>query len=267
MSFQVVFGRQNNNINFLSHDRLLLGEGLFETIKIVNGEPCYADLHWQRLKQSANFLEIPFNLSLTEWLNKLFLYIKSMALNNGGIKAVLSGGSAERGLNAKGKTPYLFLEAFNYQPNYSAISLTQAPWLRDSNNPIYKIKSINYLEAIMAYRYAKEKGVDDVLFFNLKQFALESTIANFFLIINNQLVTPSLSCNILPGITRSRILAICQKLNQPYVETNVDMSMLAQAESAFICNTLQNVRPVKTLDKFKYDVEHPLLKEIAELIK
>ncbi|STX50622.1 aminodeoxychorismate lyase [Legionella busanensis] len=266
MPCQVVFGGLSNNISFVSHDRLLLGEGLFETIKIVNGEPCYADLHWQRLKQSADFLEIPFNLSLTEWVDKLLLYIKSIALNNGGIKAVLSGGSGERGLNAKGKTPYLFLEAFSYQPNYSAVILTQAPWLRDSSNPVYKIKSINYLEAIMASRYAKEKRVDDVLFFNLDQFALETTIANFFLIIDGQLVTPSLTCNILPGITRSRILAICQQLNKPCIETNVSKSMLAQAEAAFICNTLQTIRPVKALDEFHYCEQHPLLKELIKLV-
>ncbi|MGQ3888106.1 aminotransferase class IV [Legionella sp. CNM-1927-20] len=267
MSLQVVFSRQSNHINFVSHDRLLLGEGLFETIKVVGGEPCYADLHWQRLSQSANFLEIPFNLSLAEWLDKLSLYIKSIELNNGGIKVILSGGSAERGLNAKGKTPYLFLEAFKYQQNHSPAILTKAPWLRDSNNPIYKIKSINYLEAIMAYRYAKEKGADDALFFNLDQFALETTIANLFLIINNQLITPSLSYNILPGITRSRILAMCQKLNKPYVETSVSMSMLAQAEAVFICNTLHTIRPVKALDEFNYPEKHPLLEELAELIK
>ncbi|STX28139.1 aminodeoxychorismate lyase [Legionella beliardensis] len=266
MSLNIVFQRQDNGISFTSHDRLLLGEGLFETVKVLHGEPCYAKLHWQRLSYAAKFLRIPFYLSLNDWLANLSLYIKAVNLKNGGIKAVLSGGSAPRGLNAIGQTPYLFLEAFNYIPNDAPIILTKAPWLRDSNNPIYRVKSINYLEAIMAYRYAQEKGAEDALFFSLDNFALETTIANIFLIINEQLITPPLSCNILPGITRGRILKICKKLKKTCFERQVTITMLAQAEALFICNTLQAIRPVKAFDEFSYCEKHPLVEKLRQLL-
>ncbi|WP_419420325.1 aminotransferase class IV [Legionella sp. D16C41] len=266
MALKIVFGGQSSHINFVRHDRLFLGEGLFETIKVLDGVPCYAELHWQRLHQSANFLSIPFDLSLPAWLDELSSYIKASNLQNGGIKAVLSSGSAPRGLTAKGTTPYLFLEAFNYQCDFSPIRLIRAPWLRDSNNPIYKIKSINYLEAIMASRYAKEQGAHDVLFFNLDNFALETTVANLFLIIDQQIITPPLSCNILPGITRNRILKLCKRLNKPYLETMISTAMLANADAVFVCNTLQSIRSVKALDKFNYNEHHPLIDKLRELL-
>lgn len=267
MSLQIVFKGQNSNINFASQDRLLLGEGLFETIRVSGGAPCYANLHWRRLCSSARVLGIPFKLSLKEWLTNLSVFIKATKLNNGGIKVVLSSGSAPRDLNVRGKTPYLFLEAFEYTPNYSSITLIKAPWLRDSNNPIYNIKSINYLEAIMAYRYAKENGAEDALFFNLDNFALETTVANIFLIIDDCLITPPLSCNILPGITRSRILILCQRLKQPCSEHMITLSMLAQAQALFICNTLQAIRPVRAFNEFKYCENHPLLETLRQLFQ
>ncbi len=69
-----------------------------------------------------------------------------------------------------------------------------------------QLKSINYLEAIIARRHALERGADDVLFFNMEQYATETTVANLFIVAKGDILTPAVSQGILPGITRHRIL-------------------------------------------------------------
>lgn len=76
-----------NNLTFPTDDRIFLGEGLFETLKVESGKPCCAYLHWQRLSDSAQKLSIPFDLSFEHWLEHLLHKIKGDNLYHGGIKS------------------------------------------------------------------------------------------------------------------------------------------------------------------------------------
>src|SRR5690606_10040022 len=99
----LVFMNKNGLAPFPLDDRIFLGEGLFETLRVAHGKPCYPKLHWQRLQNAASFLGIPFDLSFDTWLRKLVQCIKINAMPNGGIKVLLSSGSAPRGLLKKSK--------------------------------------------------------------------------------------------------------------------------------------------------------------------
>ncbi|WP_298626597.1 aminotransferase class IV [uncultured Legionella sp.] len=247
-------------------DRIFFGEGLFETIKVDSSIPCFAHLHWQRLLDSARQLGIPFELSADDWFEHLTQQIKRDNLYHGGIKAILSGGSAPRGLAERGQVSQLMFQTFNYSIRNHPIRLISVPWLRDATNPVYRLKTVNYLEEVLARRHALSLGADDALFFNLQQYVTETTCANLFLIKDNQIITPCLEHGVLPGITRSRILKLCGQQDISYSETAVTKAMFEDADAVFITNSLQGLRRVLAIDQTIFEVNHALIDRLITLL-
>ncbi|MFI4963181.1 MAG: aminotransferase class IV, partial [Legionellales bacterium] len=224
--------------------------------RVTNGKPCYTDWHWKRLAHSAEALSIPFDLSFAEWEVHLMEQIKRDNLYNGGIKAILSGGSAPRGLAEQGQISQLMLQTFNYTVRNHPVLLLSATWLREGANPVYQFKSVNYLEAILARRIALASGADDALFFNTQGHATETTCANLFILKNRELLTPPLSDGVLPGITRSRIRGFCDQGAYGFREQSITQSLLAEADAVFITNSLQGIRMVQSLDDTIFNCDH-----------
>ncbi|WP_242601956.1 aminotransferase class IV [Legionella yabuuchiae] len=244
----------------------MLGEGIFETIRIERKQPRYSFLHWQRMRQAAEFLNIPFELSQNEWKKELQACITDANLEQGGVKVILTSGGAERGLSAKALDSNLWFNAFTLPQQSNAITLISAPWVRDSKNPIYHYKSINYLEAIQAQRLAKTSGAEDVLFFNTEGFATETTVANIFAIHNDVLYTPSLNCGLLAGIIRARLIQIATICNIKYVEGLLSRSLLQNAEALFVTNALVLLMPIQRFDGQSFNIRNPMMLELQALI-
>lgn len=249
---------------FARDDRILLGEGLFETLKVTDSKPCNAFLHWQRLSVSAHKVGICFDLTFDIWQAHLEAQIKADALVHGGIKAILSAGAAPRGLAQKGKVSQLFFHSFQYNPSDKPLRLISASWLRDAANPIYQVKSVNYLEAILARRQALAQDVDDALFFNTNHHATETTCANFFLIKAGGVFTPRVTDGVLPGITRARIASLCAKEGIFYTETALTKAQIADADAVFTSNCLQGIKGGISLDTMQFVVTHPLIAYLSE---
>ncbi len=251
---------------FTLDDRIFLGEGLFETIRVNSSMPCYSDLHWQRMRLGAEQLGIPFDLSFDVWQEHLVRQIKRDNVFHGGIKVILSGGSAPRGLTEQGQVSQLMFQTFNYPVQNNPIRLLSAPWFRDGANPIYQLKSINYLEAILARRQAIAQGFDDVLFFNTKYHATETTCANLFLIKDDTVFTPLLTDGVLKGVTRTRLIAHCIQDRIPYIECSITKDMIKEAQVVFLTNSLQGIRLVKSFDDYDFEISHPLIEQLTQLI-
>lgn len=247
-------------------DRLFLGEGLFETLKVIDSKPCYSFLHWQRLQESASFLGIPFAVSYDSWEAELTRCIAANKLEQGGVKILLSGGAAKRGLTALGEEPQLLFISFQYSLHVNPIALVSATWLRDSSNPIYRVKSINYLEAIIARRQAEALGADEVLFFNLDHHATDTSVANLFIIKDNQLLTPPLDSGVLPGIIRHRLLALAKLHGLNCFEQPLFAEDLSRADGVFVCNSLQGILEVSSFNGEPLPGNNPLISLLRSLL-
>ena len=252
--------------SFRTDDRIFLGEGLFETIRVDLQRPCYPQLHWHRMRQSAMFLGIPFELTSNVWCEKLVECIHVSQIHTGGIKVILSGGGAPRGLVAHGDTSSLLFKAFTYPPPWQALRLASSRWLRDARNPIYQLKSVNYLESIMARREALACGADDALFFNLDHHATETTIANLFIVKQDRLLTPMLGDGVLSGIIRDRLLHLCLGSGIDCIETSIDSTTIGEADAVFVTNVLQGIRLVKSFDGNRMPLHHPLIALLRQLL-
>lgn len=250
------------------NERLFLGEGLFETIKVSKSQACFSKLHWQRLKRSAQFLELPFKLSFAAWQQMLCHKIQQEQLVDGGLKVILTGGIAARGLIAQGEHNQYLVQAFSFSPQTKALRLKKAAWLRDGRNPLYQLKTINYLEAIVARRQAQDEGWDDVLFFNMHNCVTEASCANIFFLYQDRLITPALSDGVLAGVTRSRIVQHCQLLNLAFAELSISATMLEQAQAAFLSNSLQGIQQIAAFEQQEFSLNHPsILRLIDSLIE
>jgi 4-amino-4-deoxychorismate lyase len=252
--------------SFSSDDRIFLGEGLIETIRVDQQRPCYPYLHWQRMSQAAMLLGIPFDLTSDVWYDQLIYCIHEAKINGGGIKVILSGGRAPRGLAARGEAPTLLFEAFNYPHHRQALCLVSASWLRDAKNPIYQLKSVNYLESILARRQALACGADDALFFNLDYYATETTIANLFIVKDDQLFTPMLASGVLAGITRGRLLRLAASQGIKSSEVLIDSAKIVEADAVFVTNALQGIRFVKSFDGHRLPVHHSLVSLLQQVL-
>ena len=266
MSLEIFIKEQETEAPFTLNDRVFIGEAIVETLKFTRNGPSYPKLHWQRIRKAANFLEVPCSLSFESWLESLKRCIDSTKLQEGGIRVVLGGGQAQRGLLARSQKQSMIFTGFACQPQHSSIRLISSSWRRDAANPIYQIKSTNYLEAIIARRQAAAVGADDVLFFNFEDNVTETTIANVFIIKNNCLLTPSQSNGVLPGVIRQRLLELGKKEEISILEGNISRKQIMEAEAVFTCNALQGVRAVQYIDKQAFDPSHSLISKLQLLL-
>lgn len=257
---------KTSSIELSFDSRLFLGEGLFETMCFDQQGVWAIQRHWQRISSAASALNIPFSVSLTEWRKAIHQTVMGTTYSSGGIKAILVNGAAPRGLDNVAKGSELFIQAFKLPASSAPIHLISAPWVRDANNPVYQYKSINYLEAIQARRYAQKNGADDVLFRDLQGYAMETSTANLFMILNGALYTPEKSGAFLAGIARTLLLECADKINVSVVEKKITLEDCLQSEMLFISNILQFIRPVASLDGKQMATNHPLARKLQTAI-
>lgn len=240
------------------YSRLLLGEGLFETMSVCNGQVVHAELYWQRLSHSAKLLKIPFHLSLADWLSQLSHIINQEKLEQGVVKAILIPIAEQRGIVVYSENSDIIWQVYEPSASKKSVSLLSLPWHRDSNNPMYRHKTLSYFDNIQAKRYAQSMARDDALIFDQHGHVLETSSANIFMVIHGDLYTPSLSLAILPGIKRHIILEQAKDLGFACFEQCLTRDHLHQADAIFLTNSLIGLLPVHQLDERYYDIEHTI---------
>jgi branched-chain amino acid aminotransferase len=229
-----------------AHDRgFLLGDGVFETVSVINNKPLWLDDHVQRMARAATELGLPFNAeSLFAGLTEV---LKKSAAQCEVLRITLSRGRAARGLAGDGASPSLLitLDEFAAKNLFQPCRLNVSQVRRNEFAPSSRLKTLSYIDGIMAAREVAADA-DDALMLNTSGQVASSTVANVFALHGDTLITPSLDQGILPGITR-RIL-LDKKLGFKPVERTVPLEDLVRADAVFLCNSLRFIRPVTTLN-------------------
>jgi len=134
---------------------------------------------------------------------------------------------------------------------------------RHSQNPIYQIKSMNYMNNIVLKR-TLEKGVDELLFLNEKEEVTEGIFTNFFIVKENKILTPDLQSGLLNGIIRRNILQYAMEIGYFIEETNLTKEDVLSAEEAFFTNALVGIMPIKSIEDKVFDLENNRVTSILE---
>ncbi|WP_026945543.1 aminotransferase class IV [Algoriphagus marincola] len=221
---------------------LIRGYGIFDFFRTVNYQPLFLEDYLDRFIRSAEKTFIPLPYSRSELKEIVTELIQKNDLKAGGIRMVLSGGMSENHFSpGKGKL-FLFAEEliFPAKEKYEkGIKLLTLEHVR----PIASIKTTNYALAVWHSHIWKEQGAEDVLY-HQNGYVSESSRSNFFIVKNNEIITPSE--HILLGITRKNILKLA---DIPVHIRPLTLKETLEADEAFITSTTKILLPVTQIDE------------------
>jgi branched-chain amino acid aminotransferase len=222
---------------------LTLGDGLFETMAVFNGKAIWLEDHLARLTASAATLGIATDHRRIEGAVKDVLDKSGEA--HGVLRLTLTRGPGVRGLVAHGAKPSLLvtLAPWAKATLFAPVRLVTSSIRRNETSPASRLKTLSYIDNILAAREASAKGGDDALFLNLAGDTASTTIANLFIVKGGRLATPLVEAGVLPGITRKRLLAAARG-----EQRRIRPAELGEADAVFLTNSLRLMRPVHSLD-------------------
>ncbi len=248
----------------------LLGDGLFETCKVQSGHIEFFDSHYERIANSARALLISFEYEKEDLKSKCVELIKKNELETGSasMRISLTRGIGLRGINFPEKPkPTLLITVSQYQSPSQEYTI-RAMITSITRNPasaITKFKTLNYLEPVLARQEAQSNGFDEGIMLNTNGYITECSVANIFMIKNNEIITPSIECGILPGIMRNHVISVCRKNNFSVLEKPISIEEILNADEVFQTNSLIGIQSVSQINKRNYAIN--TVKEIIQICK
>ena len=231
-----------------STDRgLLYGDGLFETIAVVNGSMRHWRRHLSRLQAGCDRLGIPA-------VNDVELEDECRSLAGNADKAVLkvivTRGSGGRGYRMPDKPAPTRIVQLHDWPTYSPACTERGVAVRVCNTrlghhpALAGIKHLNRLEQVLARQEWDDADIMEGLLLDAAGYLIEGTMSNLFLLRDGILLTPDLHRCGVAGIMRTRVLELAERLPIDVQVGPVEMQHLQEADEVFICNSLIGIWPV-----------------------
>jgi len=227
---------------------LLLGDGIFETFRAYQGIIFRLDAHLDRLISGASYLRIPMQLSRTALGQALTATLKANQLSQSDavLRLTLTRGASSRGLDlpTNPKPTTLISAAPLLKTEFPPAKALITSIRRNQHSPLAKIKSLNFLDNILARQEARSQGLDEALLLNTEGQLAEASAANLFIVSKDGLLTPTIKDGALPGITRAVIFELAKSLAISIEECSLSGDDLTQADEAFLTNSIIEVQPL-----------------------
>lgn len=235
---------------------LLYGDGVFEGTRVYDGNIAFLKEHMQRLLDSAKVIALDIGMTQEELIAATVETCRANHLQNGYLRHVVTRGVGTLGLN-----PYLCTKAQviiiaadiklypqeMYDKGMKIITAGTHRNLPEALNP--RVKSLNYLNNIMAKIEAINAGVMECLMLNPQGYVAEASGDNVFAVKGNKLLTPPVWCGALEGITRDKVMALARNAGMEVCETVMTRYELWTADEVFLTGTAAEVIAVVELDK------------------
>ncbi len=234
---------------------LLLGDGLFETVLAKAGELMLWDRHMDRLARGCAALGLPAPAPSTcETQAREALTAGGLADQRAAVRVTWTAGSGGRGLDRpEAPSPRLIVGAVQTPLLSSPVRLATSTVRRNPSSPTSRLKTLAYLDQVMARSQARAAGADEAVMLSTDGRVACAAAANLFWIEGRELFTPSLDCGVLDGTIRGLLI---ERLGAH--EVAADPEVLARAEAVFLTSSLIGVRPASALDSAAL-ADHPLI--------
>jgi branched-chain amino acid aminotransferase len=234
---------------------LLYGDGVFEGIRIYSGKIFEADAHVRRLYNSAKAIRLTIPMTPAQLIAAIEQTARANQLADCYVRAVVTRGIGYLGLNpAKCLKPTVFIitdliEMYPREMYENGMAIITSSIIRNHTNATSpRIKSLNYLNNILAKIEAVDAGVSEAMMLNTEGNVAECTADNIFIVQGGTVITPMTTDGILGGITRDVILQLCSKLSIPCVEKTIQRYDVYVADECFLTGTGAEVIPVTKVD-------------------
>jgi branched-subunit amino acid aminotransferase/4-amino-4-deoxychorismate lyase len=240
-----------------------LGDGLFETVLARSGEPVRLDAHLDRLTAGCGSLGLPApDRAEAERLMRQALVDAGLEATRAAVRLTLTAGSGGRGLDRPAELqPRLAATAAAAPRPTTPARLITAAVRRNDQSPAARLKTLSYLDNVLARAEARAAGADEALMLNTRGELACAAAANLFWIGGGKLFTPALSCGVLAGTARARVLTIAAGLGVAVGEARAGPEALQAADAVFITNALVGLRPAAELDGRKF-APHGLVEQL-----
>jgi branched-chain amino acid aminotransferase len=246
--------KEEAKISVFDHG-FLYGDGVFETLRAYHGKFLMLSEHIARLEQSAARLHIAMPVKRSRLSAIVAESLELNKLTDAYLRITVSRGQGEIGLDpALCKTPTLVVIAKPFEPypesfytDGVAVAVVQTRRNLPEALPPH-VKSLNYLNNILAKMEATALGAYDAVLLNHHGEVTEGTTSNVFVALGGRLLTPAHDCGILVGITRNLVLQLARELEIPTEETQLTAADLPIADECFLTNTTVEVLPVTQVD-------------------
>jgi branched-chain amino acid aminotransferase len=234
---------------------LLYGDGIFEGIRLYGGNVFRLDEHLERFELSAKAILLDMPLTRPQWSDAICETCRANGLTDGYIRAVVTRGVGDLGLApwlCKQPSYFIIASKISLYPaeHYEkGLAIVTVPTRRIGQGALPStVKSLNYLNNILAKIEARQAGALEAIMLNDQGFIAEATADNVFVVQKGEVLTPPASQGALKGITRSTILDICRDLGIPARETDLTRYDAWCADECFLTGSGAEVIPVVKLD-------------------
>ena len=244
----------------------LLGDGLFETVRVANGRPFRFAQHLERLSRGADFLKIRLPFPLEQIHRFAAQLIEQNQSSAAILRLTLTRGPGKRGYSIIGADrPTL---AMVLHPVPEAVeeplqwSLVTSSFRIPAGDGLAAFKTTSKILNVLARAEAEERGADEALLLNTKGEVVETAGGNIFWIHQGRVCTVPTECGALPGITRAVALEVCHSLGLKTDKQIITPEQLREAEGIFVTQSALGIIPVASWDDWPVPAS-PLVERIA----
>ena len=259
---------------------LLYGDGIFEGIQAYNGIVFKLKEHIDRLFRSAHTIMLQIPATKEEMINIVLKTLRKNNLKESYIRLVVTRGVGDLGLNPRKcakpsviviTDAIVLLKRESKEKGVTAM----LSWVK--RDPVdattHEIKSLNYLNSILAKIEANINGVDEAICLDKNGFICEGVAENIFIVKNGSIFTPPSYTGALPGITAEEVMKLARKLGYEVTERNITPYELFNADEAFFTGTAAEVVPIREINKRQIGKGMPgpatkkLMEEFSKLVR
>ncbi|CAM4122363.1 aminotransferase class IV [Janibacter anophelis] len=241
-----------------------VGDGGFETCKIVDGEVFAADRHAARMDRTLAGLGLPAldRERLQQGIDAVLA--DGPTIGFGRLRYTITGGPGPLGSDRGDHGQTYIVTAAEVAPFAETTAVATVPWTRNSRAATAGLKTTSYADNVIALAHAKAKGGTEAIFANDRDELCEGTGSNIFVVVDGVLRTPPLESACLAGITRELTIEYAHEVGIEVVEETMPFTVLERAEEAFLTSSTRDVQPIHAIDGRELDAPGPITTRVRE---
>lgn len=236
---------------------LLVGDGVFETLKVTEQGAFAIRRHMNRMSRSAAALGLPppDHALIREAIAAV---LENRDFARGKLRITYTGGRGPLGSEAAYGPPTLIVALAPAAAALPVTSIITAPWTRNERGALAGVKSTSYAENVRTLGYAAERGCSEAIFLNTAGHVCEGTGTNIFLVVKDTIVTPPLSSGPLAGVTRELIMerAVVE-------ERDLTLKEAKAADEAFLTSSMRDIQGIERWDDHVFSRTRPVTQSLA----
>lgn len=258
-----VVGADEPALAALDHG-ITVGDGAFETCKIVDGEVFAADRHLARMDRTLAGLGLPpaDRALLQKGVDAVLAAGDPIPF--GRLRYTITGGPGPLGSDRGDQGMSYIVTAAEVASSADTTAVATVPWTRNERAATAGLKTTSYAENVIALAHAKDKGGTEALFANTRGELCEGTGSNIFVVVDGTVRTPPLDSGCLAGITRELAIEFAKAAGVDVIEEALPLAVLETADEAFLTSSTRDVQPIHAIDGRELTAPGPVTVRMRE---